>query len=104
MDTKHTPGPWIVKTAINGDRGIVAPGIGILAECFVAIRNMDEVSPECEANARLIAAAPGLLEALEEMIELASPNIYPQPDKSQSGWAKLQRARAAIAKAKGGDA
>ena len=68
MTTKHTPGPWIIKTALNGDKGIVAPGIGILAKCFVAIRNMDEVSPEVDANAQLIADAPELLDVCRELL------------------------------------
>ena len=42
-----------------------------------------------------------LLKALEDMVHLASPNIYPSPDKERGAWAKLQRARAAISKAKG---
>lgn len=42
-----------------------------------------------------------LLEALEEMVAMAEPHTYPQPDKPQSNWGKLERARAAISAAKG---
>jgi hypothetical protein len=98
--TKHTPGPWQVKTAINGDRGILSPGVGLLAECFTAIRSFDEKTDEVIANARLIAAAPELLQALE--------NLVAKYDAMQDGNISAQltngdffAARAAIAKAKG---
>jgi hypothetical protein len=38
---------------------------GLVAECFAAIRTHEERSPEAAANARLIAAAPELLEAVK---------------------------------------
>lgn len=64
---QHTPGPWSLRSSNNGsaDIGITAPGLkNILAECFAAMRSADERAiAECEANARLIAAAPVLLAA-----------------------------------------
>jgi hypothetical protein len=39
----------------------------------------------------------GLLEAAKGLIEVCEPNIYPQPDKPDSAWGRLQAARAAIA-------
>jgi hypothetical protein len=89
-NTKHTPGPWMV------DR----PGT------LFHIRTMDEINgtvatcDPCDfatqeqlANARLIAAAPELLEALRELVEsvaISDPGVY-----------DLDAARAAIAKATG---
>ena len=55
-------------------------------------------SPECEANARLIAAAPDLLEALE-MCTKAMASVL--PDFNPYDQAAYDKARAAIAKAKG---
>lgn len=61
---KHTTGPWTSKkarTAIHigpGQSGHVAT---------VSLRNMDEA--EQEANAKLIAAAPELLAACDELLE-----------------------------------
>jgi len=59
----HTPGPWnlncleTVRHTIHAHRGHVAT---------VARGTMNEVGPdEIEANARLIAAAPELLAALQ---------------------------------------
>lgn len=51
-------------------------------------------SPECEANAHLIAAAPELLEALEDLMEAVK-------DHYEAGGYEWKQARAAIAKAKG---
>ena len=63
MDTKHTPGPWVAREYdgriyIDTIEGLFRPGYmatGVLS--FDARGN--------EANARLIAAAPDLLEALK---------------------------------------
>lgn len=54
MDGKHTPGPWI-----TGGFYIRGPQKELLA------RMRGAPSPEREANARLIAAAPDLLAALK---------------------------------------
>lgn len=73
MSTKHTPGPWSVFTGLGGS-SYIFPGIESEASgCSVIIfgeKDGDESgvrgrSPdEARANARLIAAAPDLLEAL----------------------------------------
>jgi len=60
--TKHTPGPWRLNNNIGrkGELGIVADD----APCIIAIMgNAKEWPVEAQANARLIAAAPALLEA-----------------------------------------
>lgn len=71
MTAKHTPGPW----EIDGEYVQQADQTGV-AICDVM--NMDEGGdkgwyrgPVTQANARLIAAAPELLEALEEAVDLA---------------------------------
>lgn len=65
MNTKHTPGPWAARKdpeglAIVGGSGEY-PG---LPEYVGMIKN---IYGRDEANARLIAAAPELLEALKEI-------------------------------------
>nr|OAP95151.1 hypothetical protein A4U53_18185 [Rhizobium leguminosarum] len=87
----HTPGPWKFKTDhLKGDCGIHAEGTGIFAEAFTDIRHAGEGNrTEALANARLIAAAPDLLDALKGL--LSSP--------THEGW--QGEARAAIAKAEG---
>ena len=101
----HTPGPWCV---VLGKNCSVAPVCGgrIIANC-----NFDNGTTEL-ANARLIAAAPKLLEALESLVDVA--DIAPEPNcachlSPPCGdcveWSalreELKRARAAIATATG---
>ena len=58
MSKKHTDGPWFTSMPNEGGGILIKPIPGhVIAQC-------DEL-PEMEANARLIAAAPELLEALE---------------------------------------
>ena len=71
-ETKYTPGPWRVGTAgirNDGTRPIIAGDRRVaLAECMVEFKRGEGWKTECperEANARLIAAAPTLLETLE---------------------------------------
>lgn len=54
-----------------------------------------------EANAAIVIKAvnshAALVKALTDLVEVSAPNIYPQPDKPNSAWAVLQRARFALA-------
>ena len=99
-EIKHTPGPW---HAI-----LTRAGFYIQAEYHVIVDTADQNgwygTIDSEANARLIAAAPELLGALEYML---SGWRYIQQDPKHReiygvGWERAQRlAEAAIAKAKG---
>ena len=51
---------------------------------------------ENEANAKLIAAAPELLEALKQMVSIVV--IHSNATGNNFAWAELDEARAAIAK------
>lgn len=69
--SKHTPGPWKVMPRINNFIDIehsqnLVKGAITLALCRVQARQSWE--DEAQANARLIAAAPDLLEALQGMV------------------------------------
>lgn len=89
--SKHTAGPWGI---IIGDAGpIVFSGqkSNMVAHCIKAWS-----SEERMANARLIAAAPDLLEALKAMFDATTDNEIRGADGSP-----IERARAAIAKATG---
>jgi len=96
--SKHTPGPWEIKAHSDPCyRYISAPKHIALAQVVWRVEEEDR-SPACEANAHLIAAAPDLLEALEELVDLFGGLVsgeYP-PDGFTT-----QPARDAIAKAKG---
>jgi len=65
--SKHTPGPWEIKRHYDsGYKNISAQKHTALAQVVWCMEDEDR-SPECEANAHLIAAAPELLEALERV-------------------------------------
>jgi hypothetical protein len=99
---KHTPGPWYIdpiKVHANGNRRIMAE------QCTpVAV-----VPEHLAADARLIAAAPDLLEALKEAttaLEWRWERIAnrAEPVHETSIQEAYNKARAAIAKATGGEA
>ena len=94
--TKHTPGPW--KTDANmwiRNRMGDTPNWGYVAQVF------DPFTHSGEANARLIAAAPELLNEIEEwhtfLIESATDD---NPNK-EAVLAKALQVAAVIAKARG---
>ena len=65
MTTQHTPAPWEIKDPNLGIKVIVAKDRN---DCFnQVICRVGELSQQ--ANARLIAAAPELLEALKAMVD-----------------------------------
>ena len=87
MKTQHTPGPW--KT--NGDPVVFSND----SSQFIAFTDTRGISSDAaKANARLIAAAPDLLEALKHAVEIAE---Y----KTPGYWYDLLKYRAIIAKATG---
>jgi len=61
MDTKHTPGPW------RAERMDIWPGVKTPGSALVAQVHFREDQEEGEANARLIAAAPELLAAIQPL-------------------------------------
>lgn len=69
---EHTPGPWNLDyTSIDMDRKgyISVDSLHHSALADVVWRMEDEErSPQCEANARLIAAAPALYDALRRLL------------------------------------
>lgn len=100
----HTPGPWFLEGGWDENNG---KPLGGWVSCFPpAGMPVFELTPvlgsreEICASARLIAAAPDLLEALSRLVEVCEkqPRIskaYPEPNSP------LGMARAAIAKATG---
>ena len=60
-----TPGPWELNTqdtGLNDSGTILGAGVVIVPDIY------GRSKVECDANARLIAAAPDMLEALNELI------------------------------------
>lgn len=92
MSTKHTPGPWVVKPVEN-EQG----GFDIDSEYGYHIaETIGGLDYEEEANARLIAAAPDLLEALRELLEACKDAKF-----ASDPFDSMPNARTAIAKATG---
>lgn len=62
----HTPGPWEIRYGSGIDMKIIAEDFGKVCEIEGpnTIEAMDEYEAEFVANAKLIAAAPDMLEAL----------------------------------------
>ena len=94
-ETKHTPGPWVVKSARSG--------FYVESQFDVIVESLDEYGRygaiDDEANARLIAAAPELLEALSCLTAVVG--LTPIKGNLDALQEAYDMARAAIAKAKG---
>lgn len=91
-ETKHTPGPWKVNGHPGNNAGTDWRQVTDCKENPVFIA-------ECHKNnARLIAAAPEMLEALERL--LVAPDLN-WDHMEQESIDAMEQARAAIAKAKG---
>ena len=86
---KHTPGPWrVVEDRVPASLEVYS-GKTAIAECWRRAETETEL-----ANARLIAAAPELLDALQYLANVC-PAINAQGEEAH------QRASAAVAKAVG---
>ena len=62
--SKHTPGPW---THVTGGISIKAPSNHLSFQLIATVCEGRKTTSEVDANARLIAAAPDLLEFAEEV-------------------------------------
>ena len=108
--SEHTPGPWV----LSGPYGTHSKWWMIHESGTEPPNDRDENGEyrghiaddiESEANARLIAAAPALLDACEAvadyLVGFVPGDSFIVPEKRTEAWGILQ---AAIAKARGGDA
>jgi hypothetical protein len=93
----HTPGPWQMDDEHFEDVYAESGELVVAAYPFVdAKRPEGERIAEQKANARLIAAAPELLEALDLALGLSKGKYSPE---AWDDW--LEKADTAIRKAKG---
>jgi hypothetical protein len=106
---KPTPGPWRIRTngnignAVEAECGLRSPlfadngfrTVATFQSCCASDR-YDEQEANALANARLIAAAPELLEALQGIIEIGKRDLS---NPKYDGF--FTTARAAIARATG---
>lgn len=116
MTTQHTPGPWIYEKnpLTTHTFNILSDGLR-LAEVVSGPAEFTKPAYGCpefigtqgEANARLIAAAPELLEALEYSVsEIAAFYAAAKEGRIDTvitigQFGRLEKAFAAIAKARG---
>ena len=94
METKHTPGPW---ETIDGHE--IWPTTGKNANCsfcFLPTNSTFYPNSEIKANAKLIAAAPELLDNLKRIVERIEEN-----DLQNTMPSAYKRAKEAIQKAEG---
>jgi hypothetical protein len=105
-DAKHTPGPWEAHQGIDADQPTVWDitsrhnhrSFGETPKgWFVATVHEVKDGAGAAADARLIAAAPCLLEALDNLVDAVTNFNRRVPATDES----LAMGRAAIAKARG---
>jgi len=98
---KHTPAPWIIDDEyITTEKRLRD---GIVEICAVDIGFDEPFETEQKANAKLISAAPELLDALQSLLDMYvdfinsgdAGNWNPEEEK------EVIKARAAISKATG---
>ena len=99
--TTHTPGPWVIGTGAACERIYSDGGNGILVATLDPAQFEEEVAMKA-ADARLIAAAPDLVLALQAM--LCQFQDHEQYDRDGADAAVINIARAAIAKTESGGA
>lgn len=97
---KHTPGPWDFYTKPQPNGCPIVGARGLMVAMLAHSINYEDQKQVAIANARLISAAPELLEALilleAEMVASGNANA------TDFGWPlAIQKTRAAIAKATG---
>ena len=96
---EHTPGPW--QYAFEGGTVAFIVEADGTTVCKLSTTLNSTAHSALPANARLIAAAPDLLAALEVMVKAFKTYA---PENEGSEYNCVTAARAAIAKATGGAA
>ena len=86
--SKWTPGPWHMWKTVAGEFAVDAAS--------VTVGRINDLSDETMANARLIAAAPEMYEALKAFVAAHEKSL--QLEKTDVA---LRLSKAAIAKAEG---
>ena len=110
--SKHTPGPWVVNdfcTVEGADTAIWTSHDPHIAKsiCECHFETHDELERgetgcnqlEAEANAKLIAAAPELLEKLDQLTLVVGLTAFKHEDQRAVLQQAMDEARAAIDKA-----
>ena len=93
--SKYTPGPWHIKTSASGNYFAYSNEACRTDDRIAGVSGTFPDSDTAQANARLIAKAPELVEALRAMCDR-----YPEPP----GYSTIagRQARALLADIEGG--
>ena len=99
MNTRHTPGPWFATALRKQGADPSKDGCDIGADngSNVAIalhQASDRTDSETVANARMIAAAPDLLAALQALVEHGTDS--PQHRAAEAAIARAEQSRAKL--------
>ena len=104
-NSKHTPGPWdCSQVHVDNGNFWIGTAKDYIGELYPANSDLCISEEEAEANARLIAAAPVLLEALKGMIEAGHLGVKLNVRKPEHfSWMNAEAcARKAVLQAEGG--
>jgi hypothetical protein len=101
-NTRHTPGPWEVYTWADKTEVGVSP-------CDMSRSDIADCNTDCTdisyeeklANARLIAAAPELLEALRELVDVQGCDCSYLGNECENCKAARRKCTAALSKVEG---
>ena len=95
--SQHTPGPW----AVDPTKSFYVMGPARLSEQAGLTHGPFICNASTQANARLISAAPDLLDALQALmaLDVKGHALADRLQFSDSGRAILDQCRAAISKA-----
>jgi hypothetical protein len=96
MAIHHSPGPWAIESSLSSDFRFTRYITDLATHVIAEVRPVHDDDPVELSNARLIAVAPELLEALEYLLPIAAKNA-----ETSFGRDAVRIARAAIAKATG---
>jgi hypothetical protein len=94
----HTPGPWEVAYLDQNEQSVVKAKYHEICTCWHHC--VSSIEKEMHDNARLIAAAPDLLKALQDLFGADMEHVLRgdgKPDQLEA----ISKARDAIAKATG---
>jgi hypothetical protein len=111
-ETKFTPGPWTVEDPMDFELAIVEANKPTYEWRFIATCSLPDgdddqafTGREIHANARLISAAPdlyaSLLELLEPLERASAELVAHGKAADENAGAAFDRARSALAKARG---
>ena len=89
MKAKHTPAPWSMLSGdtLAGHRQVVAAAIGSPLQTVATVHAFEPGDAESTANARLIAAAPAMLDKLAYLHQLLC--LQPAPKLGEWNWPQI---------------